>query len=162
MIVATRDPSTLDPPELIGDAVERCIDEARGWLAWNGKPTESEGSVWTPHKALRRVTDHLIDHLAHTEMVLDGDRPFEDAWLGRMVTMPADWAPFTEMDLSEASQRLRRLSGVYAARLRSAGPAEWDAERGDDWTLRKHAEHCASSLVWYAAQPSGRRIPMPD
>src|SRR2546421_1659938 len=158
MLMATQATTALDPADLLLRSVETCVEEAATWLAWDGTPTSSEGSVWTPHKALRRVTDHLIDHLAHTEMVLDGDRPFEDAWLGRMVTMPADWAPFTEMDLSEASQRLRRLSGVYAARLRSAGPAEWDAERGGDWTLRKHAEHCASSLVWCAAQPSGRQI----
>jgi hypothetical protein len=154
--------ATLDPPQMVVDAVEECIREAAGWLAWDGTPTASEGSVWTPHKAMRRVTDHLIDHLAHTEVVLAGGRPFEDTWRGRMVTVPADWAPFTEMDLDEASSRLRRLARVYATRLESAGPDQWDADRGDDWTLRRHAEHCARSLTWYAAQPSGRDVPMPD
>ncbi|MFN2544621.1 MAG: hypothetical protein ABR600_08650 [Actinomycetota bacterium] len=152
----------LDPPEMVIEAVERSLREAGAWLTWDGRPTASEGSVWTPHKGLRRVTDHLIDHLTHTEMVLAGDEPFEDTWKGRMVTMPADLAPFTEMDLSEAGSRLRRLARVYAVRLRAAGPEAWDAERDGAWTLRKHAEHCALSLVWYAAQPSGRFVPMPD
>jgi len=154
--------TSLDPPDLLVDAVEQCIVEAGGWLAWDGRPRAAEGSVWTPHKALRRVTDHLIDHLAHTQIVLDGDRPFPDVWQGRMVTVPADWAPFTEMDLNEATERLRRLAGVYAAVLRSAGRGGWDADRGEGWTLRRHAEHCAESLVWYAAQPAGGDVPMPD
>jgi len=162
MTDASDAPQSLDPPEYLIECVEEALREAEGWLAWDGKPRSSEGSTWTPHKAMRRVTDHLIDHLAHTEMVLAGGEPFEDTWRGRMVTMPADWAPFTEMDLSEAGSRLRRLARVYAARLRAAGPEAWDAERANDWTLRKHAEHCAASLVWYAAQPSGRVLPMPD
>ena len=76
--------------------------------------------------------------------------------------VPADWAPFTEMDLNEASSRLRRLAGIYASRLRSVGPDAWDTEAEGDWSLRRHAEHCALSLTWYAAQPSGRAVPMPD
>jgi hypothetical protein len=157
-----QDLETLEPPDMLIESVEECLREAAGWLDWDGKPTSSEGSTWTPHKSMRRVTDHLIDHLAHTEAVLDGDPPFEDTWRGRMVTMPADWAPFTEMDLDEASSRLRRLARIYAARLRAAGSDAWDAEREGDWTLRRHAVHCALSLVWYAAQPSGRQLPVPD
>jgi len=152
----------VDPPTLLVEAVEECIEEAAAWLVWDGVATASEGSVWTPHKAMRRVTDHLIDHLAHTEAVLEDDAPLEDTWGGRMITVPSDWAPFTEVDLNEVASRLRRLARTYASLLRAAGEVSWDAEREGDWTLRKHAEHCAGSLTWYAAQPSGRDVPMPD
>ncbi|HEX5881470.1 MAG TPA: hypothetical protein VF468_24600, partial [Actinomycetota bacterium] len=33
---------------------------------------------------------------------------------GRTVTLATDWAPFTEADLNEAGNRLRRLGQVYA------------------------------------------------
>jgi hypothetical protein len=161
-MTVAEDQAKGDPGQLLIDSVEECLEEAATWLAWDGRPTSSEGSTWTPHKSLRRVTDHLIDHLAHAEAVLDGHESFEDTWRGRSVTLPADWAPFTEMDLAEASSRLRRLARIYSARLQAAGPDGLDAERQGDWTLRRHAIHCAESLVWYAAQPSGRVLPVPD
>jgi hypothetical protein len=83
-----------DPPHAIEDAVEGSLHEAATWFGWDGRPRGAEGSVWTPHKALRRVTDHLIDHLAQTDAVL-GDRPtLPDTWKGRFATLPGEWAPF--------------------------------------------------------------------
>ena len=41
----------------------------------------------------------------------------------------------------------QKLGLMYAA----AGPAEWDAPRGDNWTLREIATHLAESR-WYADQ----------
>jgi len=151
-----------DPAGGIEEAVESSIREASTWLGWDGHPRGAEGSVWTPHKALRRVVDHLIDHLAQTEAAL-GDTPaLPDTWKGRFATLPGEWAPFTEADLREAEARLRRLGAVYTGRLRAAGPARWDTDRGTEWTIRRMAEHCAESLAWYAAQPMGRPVPMPD
>jgi hypothetical protein len=151
-----------DPAREIERAVEDVLTEAATWFAWDGRPRANEGSVWTPLKALRRVTDHLIDHLAQTEAVLSGEPPLPDTWKGRYATLASEWAPFTEADLREAEARLRRLAAVYAARLHAAGVERWDADRGDEWTLRRIAEHCAGSLAWYAGQPMGRDIPMPD
>ena len=149
-------------PDRIVHAVEASLAEAPQWLAWDGRPRASEGSVWTPNKAMRRVTDHLIDHLAQTEAAISGEGSLEDTWRGRSTTLAADWAPFTEADLNEAGARLRRLGRVYASRLRAAGPGRWDADRGEAWTIRRMGEHCADSLIWYAAQPLGRDVPMPD
>src|SRR5919197_905331 len=108
-------------PDRIVHAVEASLAEAPQWLAWDGRPRASECSVWTPNKAMRRVTDHLIDHLAQTEAAISGEGSLEDTWRGR-----------------------------------------WDADRGEAWTIRRMGEHCADSLIWYAAQPLGRDVPMPD
>jgi len=66
-----------------------------------------------------------------------------DAWHGRTVTVAADWAPFTEADLNEARNRLRRLGQVYALRLRGVDAAALDAPRGQAWTIRQIIEHVA-------------------
>jgi hypothetical protein len=150
-----------DPTELIPDAVERCLDLAGSWLAWDGRPRVSEpdgdlpgGTVFTPHKAVRRIADHLVDHLAEIEALLAGAETIPDTWHGRTVTLAADWAPFTEADLNEAANRLRRLGQVYALRLRGVDAAALDAPRGQAWTIRQIVEHVAG-VTWYAEQVGG-------
>jgi hypothetical protein len=66
------------------------------------------------------------------------------------VTLAAHHAPISEADLVEAQQRLRRLARTFELRHAAAGPHEWDAPRGEEWTLRQVAEHVANS--WYAEQ----------
>ncbi len=61
-----------DPATLIPNAVEEVLRLAATWLAWDGRPRFGDGNAWTPLKALRRVTDHLLDHLAEIEAVLAG------------------------------------------------------------------------------------------
>ena len=134
----------VDPGEPILQAVEVCLAYAGTFLAWDGRPRVSEGNVWTPHKALRRVTDHLIDHIAEVQALLAGAPTIQSAWHGRSVTLAGDWAPFTEADLDEAGSRLRRLGQTFALLLRGAGPGEWDRPRGRNWTLRQIAEHLAT------------------
>jgi hypothetical protein len=95
-----------DPTQLIPDAVERCLDLAGSWLAWDGRPRVSEPT-------------------------------------GRTVTLAADWAPFTEADLNEAGNRLRRLGQVYALRLRGVDAEALDAPRGPACTIRQIVEHVA-------------------
>lgn len=143
---------TANPGALVAAAVTRSLDLAATWIAWDGRPLITDGdNLWTPHKALRRVTDHLIDHLAEVEALL-GDAPtIPDHWHGRMVTLDADWARFTELDLAEARQRLPRLGQWYELRYTAAGPAEWDRPRTPNWTLREIAEH-VSEVSWYAEQ----------
>jgi hypothetical protein len=146
------------PAELILGAVERCLDLAATWYAWDGRPRVSEatedipgGTVFTPHKAIRRIADHLVDHLAQLEVLVAGAEPIPDTWHGRSVTLATDWAPFTEADLNEARNRLRRLGQVYALRLRSLDEEALDAPRGQAWTIRQIVEHVAG-VTWYAEQ----------
>jgi hypothetical protein len=148
--------TTGNPARLVADAVEDTLVMAETWLAWDGRGRtgrDEDGvvNVWTPAKSLRRVTDHLIDHLHEVQALLAGDESLPDGWQGRMVTLDADWARFTEVDLENARQRLRRLARLYVLMFQAAGPEEWDRERGDAWTLRAIAEHVAN-VRWYAEQ----------
>lgn len=141
------------PGTQVEAAVEHCLDVARTWLAWDGRPHLSdEGDrIYTPHKAVRRIADHLVDHLAEVEALLAGVPTEPDAWHASLVTTEADWARFTELDLDEARQRLRRLGRTFALRLAAAGPGQWDLPRDPSWTLREIAEH-VGGIRWYADQ----------
>jgi hypothetical protein len=141
------------------DAVDRTLALAQTWLAWDGRPRVSEDGerIYTPHKVIRRITDHLIDHLAEVEALLNGAATIPDRWHASLVTLASDWAVFTEIDLNEAQQRLRRLSSLYALRYAAAGPDEWDKPRGEHLTLRQIAEHVGTP--WYAEQVGDLRVP---
>jgi len=142
-----------DPGSVIERATERVLDLARTWLAWDGTPRLSEDGdrVYTPHKAMRRYADHLIDHLAEIEARLAGVPTRPDGWHASLVTLESDWARFTEADLVEATERLTRLSTMFRLRLLAAGEQALDRDRGDGgWTLRQIAEHVGSP--WYAEQ----------
>jgi hypothetical protein len=139
-----------NPAKLVPEAVEEVLDLARTWLAWDGRPITGDGNVWTPHKALRRITDHLIDHLGEIECRLAGVASLPDRWHGRTVTVDSDWARFTEADLDEATSRLGRLAAYYANRIGGLDGATLDAPR-DGWTLRQVVHH-VSNITYYAAQ----------
>jgi hypothetical protein len=143
-----------NPATLVVAAADGCLDLATTWLAWDGRPVArlgEEPNVWTPHKALRRIADHLTDHLHEVEALLAGAEPVPDTWHGRSVTLDADWARFTETDLAEARSRVTRLARSYLLRYEVAGPEEWDVPRGPAWTLREIAEH-VSGITYYAEQ----------
>src|SRR6266498_2924556 len=80
-----------------------------------------------------------------------GGSPIPDTWHGRMVTLDADWARFTEADYDEACSRLRRLGRMYVLRYEVGGAGSWDEPRDPAWTLRQIAEHVAG-VTWYAEQ----------
>ena len=142
-----------NPGTAVEDAVEHCLDVASTWLAWDGRPCVSEDGerIYTPHKAVRRIADHLVDHLAEVEALLAGVPTEPDRWHASLVTVETDWARFTELDLDEARQRLRRLGRTFALRLAAAGPSAWNEPRGASWTLRQIAEHL-TEVRWYADQ----------
>jgi len=142
----------VQPGTFVTAAVERTLELAQTWLVWDGRPRLAEDGdrIYTPHKVIRRMADHLIDHIAEIEALLDGVATIPDHWHGSLVTLSGDWATFTEADLNEAQQRLRRLGLILALRLDSAGPDEWDRPRGENQTPRQIAEHVGSS--WYAEQ----------
>jgi hypothetical protein len=147
------DKDTTNPAELVETAVEHCLTLAATWLAWDGRPLVAEDGarIYTPHKAVRRIADHITDHLAEVEALLAGVPTQPDEWHASLVTLDSDWARFTEADLDEARQRLRRLGRTFALRYAAAGPAEWDVLRGENWTLREIATHLAG-ITWYADQ----------
>jgi hypothetical protein len=141
-----------NPGGLVIDAVERVLALAETWLAWDGRPRVAEGGgrLYTPQKAIRRTADHIVDHLAEVEALLAGEPTEPDRWQASNVTLATDWAQFTEADLAEAGQRLRRLARTFQLRYAAAGPGEWDKPRGQNWTLRAIAEHVGTP--WYAEQ----------
>ncbi len=98
-----------------------------------------------PHKAIRRVADHLVDHLAEIEARLAGQPPEPDHWHASAITTAADLAAFTQEDLDEAGSRLRRLALIWDVRLRSLTNEQLDAPSGDAWTLRQIALHLDGS-----------------
>ncbi len=51
----------------VGYAVAEVLDLAETWLGCDGRPIYRDSNAWTPPKALRRVVDHLLDHLAEIE-----------------------------------------------------------------------------------------------
>jgi hypothetical protein len=142
-----------NPGTQVETAVEHCLEVAATWLAWDGRPSVSEDGdrIYTPHKAVRRIADHLVDHLAEVEALLGGVPTEPDAWHASLVTLDSDWARFTEQDLDEARQRLRRLGRTFALRMDAAGPDEWDRPRGENWSLREIGEHL-TGVRWYADQ----------
>jgi hypothetical protein len=142
-----------NPGALVEQAVAHCLEVATTWIAWDGRPAVAEGGerIYTPHKAVRRIADHLVDHLAEVEALLAGVPTEPDRWHASLVTVDADWARFTELDLDEARQRLVRLGRTFALRLAAAGPDAWDLPRGENWTLREIAEHL-TGIRWYADQ----------
>jgi hypothetical protein len=140
-----------DPASLVPDAVDEVLRLAGTWLAWDGAPRFGDGNAWTPHKALRRVTDHLLDHLAQIEALLAGQPGVPDTWHGRAVTLDSDWARFTEADLDETASRLRRYALLYRTRLGGLPADELDRSRPGAWTLRQIAHHVAG-VTYYARQ----------
>jgi hypothetical protein len=145
--------TTDNPGWAVEEAVRRSLALVDTWIHWDGRPRISEDGdrVYTPVKAVRRIADHLTDHLAEVEAVLAGVGTQPDAWHGSLVTLESDWARFTELDRDEAHQRLPRLARTFALRLAAAGPREWDRPRGENWTLREIADHL-TGVLWYAEQ----------
>jgi hypothetical protein len=135
---------------IVPAAVAEVLDVAETWLGWNGNAARAEGNAWTPHKALRRVADHLLDHLAEIECRLAGQPTQPDEWHGRMVTTDADFARFTEIDLDEATSRLTRLGACYRARVGGLDREALDARPDEQtWTIREVIHH-VSNVTAYA------------
>jgi hypothetical protein len=140
------------PEQLLGNGVRRTLKLAATWLVWDGRPRLADDGMrlYTPHKAIRRFVDHLVDHLAEIEALLAGVPTQDDHWLASGVTLASDWAQFTEPDLNEARERLTRLGQIYAVRLGSLSAEELDASRLPNRTIREIVEHVFSP--WYAEQ----------
>ncbi|WP_412539282.1 cytochrome P450 [Longispora sp. K20-0274] len=134
-----------DPAQVVAGMVDRVLALAATWVHWDGRPRPVDDRVYTPHKAVRRVADHLVDHLAEMEARLAGEETVPDHWHASMVTTVADLAPFTQVDLDEARSRLTRLARIWANRLNALTPAQLDHSPGTGWTFRQLAFHVSGS-----------------
>lgn len=134
-----------DPAALIMGMVAHALALANTWTAWDGHPLPIDDRVYTPHKAIRRIADHLIDHLAEVEARLAGQPTPSDGWHASMITTEADLAPFTEVDLDEARSRLERIALIWANRLHRLTPEQLDHSPGDGWSFREIAFHLGDS-----------------
>jgi hypothetical protein len=149
--IELRNPGRPEPDELVPQTTEDALALAESWIGWNSGAKMSLGSAWTPHKVMRRITDHLIDHLCQIEARVSGDHPVPDPWRGRAITLDTDWAAFTEQDLDEATARIRRLAQLLAIRLRASRDV-WDAPAGEEWTIRAIAEHVSEATGTYSTR----------
>jgi hypothetical protein len=137
-----------DPAEAVVAMVDHVLAVAATWTGWDGKPAHVDDRLYTPHKAIRRVADHLVDHLAELEARLVGEQPLPDRWHASASTTEADVAPFTQEDLDEARSRLRRLARIWANRLGTLTPEQLDHSPGDGWTFRQLASHLTESTYY--------------
>lgn len=151
------------PAQVVEDAVAHALRLAETWPTWDGQPVTVEDRVYTPHKAIRRLADHLVDHLAELEARLVGQPPMPDHWHASAMTTPADLAPFTAEDLDEARSRLNRLAQIWSLRLRDLDDERLDRQEGDAWTLRQVAFHLDNTFyadsVGDLSQPRAERVP---
>ena len=138
-----------DPASVVTAMIDHVLELAATWPAWDGHPLPADDRIYTPHKAIRRVADHLVDHLAEMEARLAGHRPVPDHWHASASTTAADLAPFTGPDLDEAVSRLTRLGRIWADRLAALTDEQLDRSPGEGWTFRQLAFHLGGS-VYYA------------
>ncbi|MFD7702650.1 hypothetical protein [Streptomyces caelestis] len=140
---------TATPSATVTGMVDHVLALAATWTRWNGEPVHADDRLYTPHKAIRRVADHLVDHLAEMEARLAGEEPQPDHWHASLITTEADLAPFTPQDLDEARSRLTRLARVWANRLDALTDEQLDDSPGEGWSFRELARHLHES-VYYA------------
>ncbi len=143
-----------DPADVVSGMVDHVLRLVDTWTTWDGAPGRVDDRVYTPHKAVRRVADHLVDHLAEVDARLAGEPTIPDRWHASAITTPADLAPFTDDDRDEAHSRLDRLAQVWRLRLRSLDDDRLDRQEGDAWTIREIAFHLEEST--YYADAVGR------
>jgi hypothetical protein len=137
------------PADAIDEMVAHVLALAETWTAWDGQPRRREDRLYTPHKAIRRVADHIIDHLAQLEAHVAAVPSLPDPWHGSASTTPAVLAPFEPADLDEAKSRLKRLAAMWRIRLGAVPGDELDRVEGDAYTPREMA-FCAVGSVFYA------------
>ena len=151
-----------DPAGAVAQMVAHVLELAETWGAWDGRLCPIDDRVYTPHKAIRRVGDHLLDHLAQLEARVAGAEPLPDRWHGSAITTASDLAPFGPEDLDEARSRLERLAQLWRIRLAAITLDELDRAEGDAYTPREMA-FCAVGSTFYAdAVGDLTRIPSPE
>jgi hypothetical protein len=137
-----------DPADVVTGMVDHVLRLVDTWPAWDGKDHEIDDRVYTPHKAVRRVADHMIDHLAEVEARLAGEATIPDHWHASAITTEADRAAFTTDDRDEARSRLERLAQLWRLTVGPLDAPLLDRRDGDAWTIREIAHHVAESAYY--------------
>jgi len=146
-----------DLEKAITAMVLRALQLATTWVRWDGQPLRADGRDFTPHKAMRRIADHMVDHLAQLESHLAGVESLPDEWQGSAITTPCNLAPFWEEDLAEARSRLTRLAQLWRIRLHSI--PEEDVDRAQDNGNASRDDVCALESISYAEAVGDLPIP---
>jgi hypothetical protein len=136
------------PADVVSGMVDHVLTLVDTWPAWDGVPRAVDDRVYTPHKAVRRVADHMVDHLAEVEARLSGEPTIPDHWHASAITTASDLAPFTDEDRDEARSRLERLALVWRLRLGSLDDERLDRPDSGAWTIREVAFHVAESAYY--------------
>lgn len=144
------------PVNAVPDMIRNVLTMAATWNKWNGQPVETDGRIMTPNKAIRRVVDHTIDHLAEAQARINNHDPLIDNWDHSAKTTPADLAPFTIDDLNEATERLNRLAQLWTITYehlddQTLDNQTLDAKHPEAMTLRGIANHAAESIAYAEA-----------
>jgi hypothetical protein len=138
----------LTPAGAVTGMVDHVLTLAATWPNRDGTLARVDDRVHTPHKAIRRVADHLIDHLAELEARLAGEEPQPDHWHASSITTEADLAPFTPQDLDEARSRVNRPARIWADRLDALSDDQLDDSPGEGWSFRELARHLEGSTYY--------------
>jgi hypothetical protein len=137
-----------EQPDTVPDMIAAVLAMASTWTKWDGRPVETDGRIMTPNKAIRRVADHTIDHLAEAQARINKHEPLIDRWHHSAKTTPADLAPFTDDDLNEAAERLTRLAQLWTITHEHLNEATLDARISEAMTLREIATHATESIAY--------------
>ena len=138
-----------DPADAISETVDHVLRLANSWVAWYGRPVRVRNRVLAPHKVVRRVADHMIDHLTQFQASMVGITAPPDLWHASAMTSESDLAPFTAQDLDEARSRLERLALLWRIALANVAPERLDRAERDEYTPREMA-FCAVASTEYA------------
>ncbi len=113
--------------------------------------------TYTPRKALRRVLDHVLDHLNQIDQWLawrrDGVTPRPtDGWAPSQMTLAEDRLPLAANDLDAWLWRIDQATRLFTQRIESLSNDQLDWQPPDGgWPLRRVAHHVARDEVFYAA-----------
>ena len=107
-----------DPADAVAQMVAHVLRLAETWGAWDGHPLPADDRVYTPHKAIRRVADHMIDHLAQLEAHVAGAEPLPDRWHGSYMATPAGPGAVHGGGLGRGEEPARAARPAVAARAR--------------------------------------------
>ena len=160
MAALTLNPAPRDPVQHL----QAAHAEARGHLV---RLTDHDPAIevraalgswtYTPRKALRRVLDHVLDHLNQIDQWLawrrDGVTPTPtDGWAPSQVTLAEDRLPLAASDLDAWLWRIDQATRLFIQRVESLSNDELDWQPPDGgWPLRRVAHHVARDEVFYAA-----------
>jgi hypothetical protein len=119
--------------------------------------TAVKSYTYTPRKPLRRVLDHVLDHLNQIDQWQrwrrDGVIPTPtDGWAPSTVTLPEDRLPLTAVDLEAWLWRIDQAVRLLVQRAATLSDDELDWQPPDcGWPLRRVLHHVARSELLYAA-----------